>query len=219
MRGAARYTSRVQRLLACIAFLAWTTVYAQDLPASSMRAQRARDYVTLGERFLAGGDRVSAAAYFRDAVSADPSSPLAYIRLGEVQLARGSLRDAEETYRAGMQRAAPDARMWTGLVGVLDAAGRGEEAEAMLSESSAHFPRDADVMTLRRDRAESRLAWSHALGLTRRLAQLARERGDDAVQAEHARHARALSVLVGELDPLSIDASDASPLRRALQRR
>lgn len=219
MPGAARYTSRVQRLLACIAFLAWTTVYAQDLPASSMRAERARAYVTLGERFLAGGDRVSAAAYFRDAVSADPSSPLAYIRLGEVQLARNSLRDAEETFRMGMQRAAPDARLWTGLVRVLDAAHRAQEADALLSESSAHFPRDEDVMLLRRDRAESHFAWSFALGLTRRLGALARARGDEAAAAAHAQHARALSLLVGELDPLATDELDASPLRRALQRR
>lgn len=219
MRSGARYTPSVQRLLACIAFLAWTSVYAQDLPASSMRTQRAREYVTLGERFLAGGDRVSAAAYFRDAISADPSSALAYVRLGEVQRVRGALRDSEETFRVGIQRAEPDARMWTGLVLVLDAARRGEEADALLRESSTHFPRDENVMLLRRDRAESRLAWSLALALTRRLIQLARDRGDEEAASEHATHALALSVLVGELDPLAIDSADASPLRRALRRR
>ena len=184
-----------------------------------MRAQRAREYVTLGERFLAGGDRVSAAAYFRNAVSADPSIALGYLSLGEVQIARGALRDAEETFRAGMQRAEPDARMWTGLARVLDAAHRGEEADAMLSEGSAHFPRDENVMVLRRDRAESRLAWSLALGLTRRLTQLGNERGDEVAAAEYARHGRALSVLVGELDPLAVDVEDASPLRLALRHR
>ena len=89
----------------------------------------------------------------------------------------------------------------------------------MLSQSSTHFPRDEHVVMLRRDRAESRLAWSLALGLTRRLTQLASERGDEDAAAEYALHSRALSVLVGELDPLAADVEDASPLRRALSHR
>lgn len=182
-----------------------------------MRAQRASEYITLGERFLASGDRVSAAAYFRDAISADASIASAYVALGEVQLARGALRDAEETFRVGLVRAMPDARLWIGLVRVLDAAGRTAEADAVLVEATTHFGRDEHVMRMRRDRAEARLAWSLALSLTRRLARVAEERGDEAAVREHALHARALLVLVGEVDPVSA-RDDSSPLRRVLSR-
>jgi Tfp pilus assembly protein PilF len=183
-----------------------------------MRAQRAAEYVSLGERFLAGGDRVSAAAYFRDAISADPSTASAYVALGEVQLARGALRDAEETFRVGMARATPDARLWLGLVRVLDAQGHPGDADAVLMDATSHFARNENVMLARRDRAEARLAWSLALSLTRRLVRAAEERGDETAAREHRVHARALLVLVGEVDPVSASDASASQLRRVLSR-
>jgi len=187
---------------------------AQQL--DSYRRDRATELTTLGARFLEAGDRVSAAGYFRDAVSADPAYRDAYERLGELQLDRGAARDAEATFRVGIIRAGSSARLFIGLARALTAMGAHDDADAVLAQADAQLRDDRALIAYRAENAEQRGRWSLALALTRRLATLAgADRDAEREQALRAR-ARALAVLVGGLDPVRSAGEGASPVRAAL---
>lgn len=178
------------------------------------RRARAIELVTLGLRFEQAGDRVSARAYLRDAVSADPSYAEAYGALGELELVRGRFRDAEASFRVGMVRARPTVQLWVGLARALEGLGADDEAELELARAQAQLGEDATLLAFRADHAERHGRWSLALALTRRLAALALQDGDSERATQLHARARALSLLVGPLDPLS---RGGSPLRRVLR--
>lgn len=197
--------------------------YAQRDGRVGRRADRAAELTTLGGRFLQAGDRVSAAGYFREAIGVDPSFAPAYVALGELQLARGSLRDAEETFRVGVMRATPDARIWIGLARTLEAMGSTEDADAVLAQATSAFRDDETLLSFRARHAEQRGRWSLALALTRRLLALLSHHPEDGGPGEGHRAAlrareRALSVLVGSLDPVVASRPD-DLVRRALSSR
>lgn len=183
------------------------------------RASRAAELTELGARFLEAGDRVSAAGYFREAIGIDPSHAPAYVALGELQLARGAVRDAEDTFRVGAIRAGRDVRVWIGLARALDASGEPDASDAVLAQADAAFPADRALLAFRAERAEARGRWSLALALTRRLAALATEEGGLEEVARLRARERALAVLVGGLDPVRVPAVPDDPVRRALASR
>jgi hypothetical protein len=145
---------------------------------------------------------VSARAYFRDAITADPSFTHAYAALGELELAREAYRDAEATFRVGLVRASPTARLWIGLARALDGLEASADADAVLAQADAQLREDPELLAFRAERAEQRGRWSLALAITRRLATRAAREGDvERATALRAR-ARALTLLVGGLDPV-----------------
>lgn len=182
------------------------------------RAERAAELTAMGGRFLEAGDRVSAAGYFREAIGVDPSFAPAYVALGELQLARGALRDAEETFRIAAARAGTEARVWIGLARTLEAMGADEDADGVLAQASAALREDETILSFRAEHAERRGRWSLALALTRRLATLAVRRGESERAGTLRARERALSVLVGNLDPVRGSRSDEL-VRRSLSAR
>lgn len=200
--------------LALLTLLASAPVAAQGV--DTYRRDRASELTSLGERFLQAGDRVSASGYFRDAISADPAYRDAYERLGELQLDRGAVRDAEATFRVGIVRAGSSARLFIGLARALTAIGAHDDADAVLAQADAQLHDDRELLAYRAEAAEQRGRWSLALALTRRLATLARASGDTEREQELRARARGLAVLVGGLDPVRSAGEGASPVRAAL---
>ncbi len=195
--------------LACIA----PAAHAQDRPL----APRAARLVSLGERYLEAGDRGSAIAYFRDAISADPFAARAYADLGAIYVARGSLSEARQVYEAGLARMPADATLWLGLARTLDAEGRATEAAQAIRSLLARDPTNVEALTMRADLARRRGAWSEALTAYRAL--LARGDLDEASAAEARRYEAALRLLARPLDPVSAPrACGGSEVRRALAR-
>ncbi len=190
--------------------------------ASTARAQdqdrraRATELAALGSRFASAGDRVSARAYLRDAITADPSYADAYVALGELELAREAWRDAEATFRVGLVRARPNARLWIGLARALVGMGAADDAESVLAQADAQLRDDPELLAFRAEQAESRGRWSLALAITRRSATLAERAGEIDRARELRARARALSVLVGDLDPVRHPGPDAPTLRTLL---
>jgi tetratricopeptide (TPR) repeat protein len=185
---------------------------AQDLD----RRARAAQLASLGDRFAQAGDRVSARAYFRDAITADPSFTHAYAALGELELAREAYRDAEATFRVGLVRASPTARLWIGLARALDGLEASADADAVLAQADAQLREDPELLAFRAERAEQRGRWSLALAITRRLATRAAREGDvERATALRAR-ARALTLLVGGLDPVHVPGAQPSRVRQLL---
>jgi tetratricopeptide (TPR) repeat protein len=189
---------------------------ARGQAADGYRSERAAELTGLGARFLEAGDRVSAAGYFREAIGIDPAFAPAYVALGELQLARGSTRDAEETFRVGATRAGRDVRLWIGLVRALEASGSTGEAESVLVQAEGTFRRDRTLLAFRADRAEDQGRWSLALSLTRRLASIAEEERDAEALARLRARERALAVLVGGLDPVRAPPAHDDSVRSAL---
>jgi tetratricopeptide (TPR) repeat protein len=217
MRGAAGHVfsfalSAAIALGAVLSSLVASPLAAQDAD----RRARAADFVVLGERFAQAGDRVSARAYFRDAISADPSYATAYVALGELELARAAYRDAEATFRVGILRAHAEARLWVGLARALDALEAPADADAVLAQADAQLRGDPDLLAFCVARAERRGRWSLALSITRRLAVRAVREGDAERAAALRARARALAVLVGGLDPVGAPSAAASLLRQSL---
>jgi len=74
------------------------------------------------------GQIAQAKALFERAIAADPSDVTAQVLLGEMLLANGDPRGAEQAYRMALRRQADNPDAIRGLVGALAAQGRGDEA-------------------------------------------------------------------------------------------
>lgn len=200
--------------LAVFVLLSSSVAGAQDLA----RQTRAAELVALGARFAEAGDRVSARAFLRDAISADPSYTDAYVSLGELELERASYRDAEATFRVGLVRARADARLFIGLARALEGMGASSDADVVLAQAETQLPGDLELLAFRAEHAERRGRWSLALSITRRLAEVARRDGDRERESALRARARALAVLVGSLDPVRSPSANASRIRTLLAR-
>jgi tetratricopeptide (TPR) repeat protein len=195
------------------------------LVASSARAQprerpptaRAAQLIQAGEAFLASGDRGSAIAYFRDAISADPFAGRAYEALAEAYRARGSLAEAREVYALGTRRIPDRPSLWIGYARTLQALGAEREADEALRSLLARAPDHAEALAMHAELARRRGAWSEALAAYRAI--LASGTADSESTAEARRYEAALRRLAEPLDPVSAPrACSGSAVRRALAR-
>ncbi len=172
----------------------------------------------MGRAFLGAGDPGSAAAYFRDAISADPRDAESYVLLASVYTDRGSRNDALDVLLAGL-RARPDhAPLWLALARAHEEGGDlGRAAEAM-HEYVARMPRDPLAHLARAELARRRSAWSEALAAYRRIVDLSAEGVEVSAETldDAKRYARALVVLVRESDPVTGEDRCTTPIRRAL---
>jgi Tfp pilus assembly protein PilF len=74
------------------------------------------------------GDFATAKRLFERAIATNPSDVTAQVQLGEMLLANGNARAAEQAYRMALRRQADNPDAIRGLVGALAAQGRGDEA-------------------------------------------------------------------------------------------
>lgn len=202
--------------LLLVVFSSVVVASAQDVVPH--RRGRAEELARLASRFAEAGDRVSARAFLRESIHADPSYEPAYVALGALEIERGSFRDAEATFRVGLGRARPTVALYLGLSRALLGLGAIDEAERVLDVAEAQLGPDADLLWRALELAESRGRWSRALRFARRLVDLLEARGDSANLEPPRARVRALERLVGLLDPVTAPRRNASLLRRALRR-
>ena len=69
------------------------------------------DAVIQGDAAYAARDFEGAIKAYRTAIEKDPNNPMGHYRLGETQLAKGDLVEAEASWQAGLRHAAKDAPM------------------------------------------------------------------------------------------------------------
>ncbi|NRT55368.1 cellulose biosynthesis protein BcsC [Sphaerotilus uruguayifluvii] len=128
----------------------------------------ARHWQQLHEAHAArlAGDTDRAVRLARASIELDPKEPEAQVLLGDLLVGQGRLAPAEAAYRAALQADARHARATAGLIGVLGASGRVEQAQAMV--------RDLDAEQL------ARLGGAGALRANqqRLQAEMALQRGD-----------------------------------------
>jgi len=218
---------RIALAISAVVVALWASggALAQQPRSTSPAARHARaaELRRLGEAYIAAGDRSSALAYFREAITVDPDDAAAYVALGDVYLARGSTRDALEVYSAGLRRRPDDVPLWRAKADALVALSAFGEAARALRECIARAPDDPECTLASAQVARRRGAWSEALAAYRALLDASARHAGDIPPASitEARHfVPALSVLVGRTDPVrGVQCAPArSSVRRALAR-
>lgn len=70
-----------------------------------------REAINAGDRAFIARDFEGALAAYRDAISKDPQNPLGHYRMGEAQIAKGDLHEADEAFVNGLRFATADASL------------------------------------------------------------------------------------------------------------
>lgn len=198
--------------IATMACGAWLALWWAVAPPTAMAQLSSCASITAtAERYLAAGDRVSAAAYFRDALAADHGCASAYVGLASIEQARGSLGDARHTYEVALVRVAESIDVWLGYLDVLDALGDTPRVAIVEREIETRFANEPAAHRALARRAEQQGRWSSALAHVRALRRAAT--GDE--RAAWIQRERALTTLAG-IDPI---ARGGDAMARALRAR
>jgi tetratricopeptide (TPR) repeat protein len=155
-----------------------------------------------------------AARRYTDALAVDPTSVDAYLGLGALRLRLGDAREAERVYEVALEHVPTLHKALAGRARARWTLGRHDEAERDLDayatlESDAGALRDLAAWYGEDRRTPAQLAtW-------RRLLVIAVRASDDATTREARRMVRALQVIVGPADPVTVPL-DPDGTRRAL---
>jgi tetratricopeptide (TPR) repeat protein len=183
--------------------VSWATAQATEL------TRQAREHVERGE-----GD--TATRRYLDAIHFDPTYGAAYLGLGALQEAAGDPREAERTYATGLDHVTGFSEAHRARARLRIRQKRLAEALSDLEAAASFEP--SDVATLRELASGyvSASALPAALAVTRRVAVIAEASGEAQVAREAQLRARALSLLVGAVDPVVAGGSGRGVVRKAL---
>ena len=204
------YSRRVTKLgsalfAGVIAALVASPARADD--AVSWATAQATELTRQGREHAAQGDTDTAARRYLDALRFDPTFATAYLSLGALQEAAGDPREAERTYSTGLDHVNGFGEGHRARARLRIRQKRGREAVGDLEAAAGYQP--GDIGTLR-ELASAYVgigALPAALAVTRRVVWLAEEAGDGKVAGEAKVSARALSLLVGGVDPVMAGGS------------
>lgn len=183
--------------------VSWATAQAAEL------TRQAREHVRRGE-----GE--TAARRYLDAINFDPTYGAAYLGLGALQEAAGDPREAERTYATGIDHVAGFAEALRARARLRVRQSRLAEAVSDLETAASLAPVDAATLRELEVAYVSTGALPAALAVIRRVAALAEAAGVAKDAAAARVRARALSLLLGAVDPVAAGASGRGPVRSAL---
>ncbi len=206
MRGA--------RLLATIAFVALLTRTASA--EESWATKRARDLTEQANAHRAAGRTDDALSRYRQAIEMDGTYGAAYLGLAELREATGDIDEARQVLRVALEAIPSFREARVAHADLLHRAKRYAESTVLLLEA-LRLDRDSVALLEKVLRTAPRAgALPVALGAARRLASLAKARGDDRAAADAEVTARALTRLVSEADPVKRGRRHTEQARRAL---
>ncbi|MDI3291154.1 tetratricopeptide repeat protein [Polyangium sp. 15x6] len=190
---------------------------AQD-DGTSWATKQAAELVRQGTAHAARGDGAAATRRLLEAISFDPTYGPAYLALAAQHEATGDVVEAERVYAAGLERVAGFADGHAARGKLRRHLGRLREAAADFEAALSFAPDHVAVLENLYATYVALSALPAALATSRRMEALAEARGDATAHNEARARSRALVVLLAELDPVTADARDRGPLRRALAR-
>ncbi len=183
---------------------------------------RAARLIARGDRLRAAGDSVSASAFYRDAISAAPREPDAYLALGDTYSAAGELSKAVEVFQVGLRYAGEHVLLLLGLARAYERNGNLIGALESLRVHALTYPSEAALHGERGRVAESLGRFVEALGARRmELHTWAQHSSDEEAKLQMSARIRALELLVASSDRArshQLCAFMTSPVRRALAR-
>jgi tetratricopeptide (TPR) repeat protein len=204
------------RLLAAafgfVVLLAGTTVQAEE----SWATKRARDLTEQAAGHRAAGRTDDALSRYRQAIEMDGTYGPAYLGLAELREATGDVDEARQVLLLALEAIPSFQEARVAHADILHRAKRYSESTVLLVEA-LKLDRDSVPLLEKVLRTAPRAgALPVALGAARRLAALAKARGDDRAAADAEITARALTRLVSEADPVKRGRKHAEQARRAL---
>jgi len=172
------------------------------------------ELVRQGREHARDGDDELATRRFMDAIQLDPTYGPAYLELASVRERSGDLREAERTYNVAIRFVPGFAAAFRRRAAVLHRLGDAVHELADLEEA-ARLTDEPDVLfDLAKRHVEDR-AWPAALATWRRVLARSETQGDGRLAQDAKIQIRALTILCGELDPVSDGASSRDWVRRA----
>ncbi|WP_437978979.1 tetratricopeptide repeat protein [Sorangium sp. So ce295] len=179
---------------------------------------QAAELTRQAEARAAAGEADVALRRYLEAVRFDATYGPAYLGLGALYERAGDPREAERAYTVGLDHVSGFVEGHRARAALRSREGRREEAIADLEAAAALRGDDGELLQELAAAYVAAGALPAALGVARRLSALAARNGDRALAAAATTQARALSVLVGEADPVRAGGADRGPVRRALAR-
>jgi tetratricopeptide (TPR) repeat protein len=218
MNGAARFYGAVAVSTALL-FAGKGRAQGESAPRepASLGASFANAAVELtrqGRQHAQDGDEQVAIRRFVEAIQLDGSYGPAYLELAAARERTGDWLEAERTYDVAIERVAGFAAALRGRAALRGKLGQSARQLADL-EAAARLDETPDALLDLAQRYIEFKSWPAALGVYRRYAALAERLGDDRAAHDASVHARALSILAGELDPVASGAKSADWVRRA----
>lgn len=188
---------------------------------SASPASSAELLVQQGTQMEAEGNELVALQRYRDAISLDGTSELAYLRLGALRAKRNELLEAESVYDVGLSRVPASVDLLLGRARVRRARGHLFDAHddlrrAALLEGSSSSPRELSIARETIALAREARLQATELSAWRRVLAIGHKLGDDALIHEASIQARALGLFVGEVDPVLGGRALGDPLRKSL---
>jgi tetratricopeptide (TPR) repeat protein len=192
-----------------------------DGPIAAAPSASASLLVAQGKQKEADGDELSAIKRYSDAIAIDPVNEQAYLALGALRTKRNELTEAEGVYDVAVIRVPASRALFVARGKVRRLRGHALEARqdlrrAWLLEGNTATPEELEIVREliavaheQREPAAELLGW-------RRLLAIARARGDATLTKEASVQSRALAILVGEIDPVTIGRSSPEPARKSL---
>jgi tetratricopeptide (TPR) repeat protein len=177
--------------------------------------------VQQGEAREAEGDELVALRRYRDALSIDPTSERAYVRLGALRARRNELVEAEGVYDVGLVRVPGSVELYFGRAKVRRARGHLVDAHddlrrARALEGASASPRERAIVRETIALAREARWQATELAAWRRLLAIGHKLVDAGLIQEASVQARALGLFVGEIDPVLGGGALTDPLRRSL---
>ncbi len=184
--------------------------------AVSWATAQATELTRQGREHAGRGDNDTATRRYLEAIHFDPTYGAAYLGLGALQEAAGDPREAERTYATGLDHVTGFAEAHRARARLRIRQKRAAEAVADLEAAAALEP--TDLATLRELGAAyvSAAALPAALAVARRVAAIAEAAGETQIAGEARVSGRALSLLLGAVDPVAAGAVGRGPVRSAL---
>jgi tetratricopeptide (TPR) repeat protein len=201
--------------LAALALAVLPTASAGAEPLSWATAQAGE--LTRQGRDLAARREVDAAARrFLEAIKFDATYGPAYLGLGALHEQGGDPREAERAYAMGLERVPRFVEGFRARSRLYLRQGRHADAIADARAAVDLVPEGIEVVRELGAAYVAAGALPAALAVTRRIEALAEEQGDLGALAEARVRARALGILVGELDPVLAGGAGRGVVRRAI---
>jgi len=182
----------------------------------SWATAQATELTRQGREHAGRGDSDTATRRYLDAIHFDPTYGAAYLALGALQEAAGDPREAERTYATGLDHVTGFAEAYRARARLRSRQKRAAEAVADLEAAVSLEPSDTATLRELGSAYVSAGALPAALAVMRRVAALAEAAGEAQLAAEARLSGRAISLLLGAVDPVAAGGAGRGPVRSAL---
>ena len=184
--------------------------------STSWATSQATELTARGKADAARGDAASATRRYLEAIRFDATYAPVYLALGQLYEQTGAPRDAERAYAMGIEHVAGFVEARVARAHLAVRGKRWDDAAIDLDAASRARPDDLGLLRELLQAYNAADAQPAALATARRMEATAARLGDATATNEARVLSRALSLLLGEADPVAAGRASRGDVRRAL---